>query len=340
VVLSRGAILLALLTAFSVSAAAASNRAIADYHHTAWTSENGLGAVFDIQQAPNGFLWLTTSNGVFRFDGVVFRSVEEVTGGAAKARNVDSVFVSRAGEVWLSTRSAGLLLWKDGELTTFTDRRCTPALKSAGISEDLDGWLWVQGSAGLYRTNGTACEQIDAKWGYPGGFPEGVFADRQGTVWVKTAEGALLVLARRESKFQVSPHGTGATAKHAFLRQAPDGAVWLSDDLGLRRVTKRATGPAALPARANLPKPDGRFGDFAFAAGGSLWAVAPNGVQRFDNLDREQANQAPMSISAGTSSVRSRASVPTQPGRCSSTARGRSGSARTPGSTASAERRS
>ena len=26
------------------------------YHHTAWTSENGVGAVYDIQQAPNGYL--------------------------------------------------------------------------------------------------------------------------------------------------------------------------------------------------------------------------------------------------------------------------------------------
>src|SRR5271167_3521622 len=43
----------------------------ADFHHTEW---NGLGAVFDIKQGPVGFLWLTTSKGVLRFDGVRFRS--------------------------------------------------------------------------------------------------------------------------------------------------------------------------------------------------------------------------------------------------------------------------
>ena len=42
----------------------------AHFHHTMWTSENGLGAVVDIEQAPDGYLWLTTSTGVFRFDGV------------------------------------------------------------------------------------------------------------------------------------------------------------------------------------------------------------------------------------------------------------------------------
>ncbi len=60
-----------------------------DFHHTAW---NGLGAVFDIKQSSEGYLWLTTSKGVLRFDG---------------------------GH-WLTTQGAGLLFWKDGRLTAGT----------------------------------------------------------------------------------------------------------------------------------------------------------------------------------------------------------------------------
>jgi ligand-binding sensor domain-containing protein len=66
------------------SAAWASGPAVTDVHHDMWTSENGLGAVFDIQQATDGYLWLTTSTGVFRFDGVRFQSVEEATNGAVR----------------------------------------------------------------------------------------------------------------------------------------------------------------------------------------------------------------------------------------------------------------
>jgi hypothetical protein len=43
-----------------------------DFYHTAW---NGLGAVFDIKQSSEGYLWLTSSRGVFRFDGIQFKSV-------------------------------------------------------------------------------------------------------------------------------------------------------------------------------------------------------------------------------------------------------------------------
>ena len=112
---------------------------VTNFHHTMWTSDNGLGAVFDIQQAADGYLWLTTSTGVFRFDGVRFQSVEEATNGAVPNSEIHAVFLSSSGGVWLKTRAAGLLFWKDGRLTTFTDRRCTPVLQMEGIAEDRDG---------------------------------------------------------------------------------------------------------------------------------------------------------------------------------------------------------
>src|SRR6202789_3075174 len=142
--------ILALTSRISVAASAPPAPEITNYHHTMWTSENGLGAVFDIQQASNGYLWLTTSTGVFRFDGVRFQSVEEATNGAVHNSEIHAVFLSSSGGVWLKTRAAGLLFWKAGQLTTFTDRRCTPVLKMEGIAECRDGSLCLQASGGLF----------------------------------------------------------------------------------------------------------------------------------------------------------------------------------------------
>src|SRR5271166_2208722 len=45
---------------------------ISQYGHTAWTSRNGFlsGAVYTIAQTPDGYLWLGTQTGLYRFDGV------------------------------------------------------------------------------------------------------------------------------------------------------------------------------------------------------------------------------------------------------------------------------
>ena len=72
-----------------------------NFHHTAWSADGAMGAVFDIQQSPDGYLWLTTSKGVFRFDGARFQSADEITSGATKNYELASAFVSSSGDVWL-----------------------------------------------------------------------------------------------------------------------------------------------------------------------------------------------------------------------------------------------
>ncbi|MGD1093647.1 MAG: triple tyrosine motif-containing protein [Bryobacteraceae bacterium] len=257
-------------------------RGLTDFHHTAW---GGLGAVFDIKQSSEGYLWLTTSKGILRFDGVRFQSLQEVTRGAVFDGDIDSVFLSASGGLWLTTEGAGLLLWKDGRLSNFPDRRCTPSRKQGQIIEDQDGSLWVQATAGLFRLRGSVCEQIGPDQGYPGGFLAAIFLDRAGTLWVKTQTGPLLSLQRGASKFQRTEYGEGTSAAFAFLHEAPDGMIWLSDTQGLRRVTGRPGAPAYSSPRKTSPK-SAPFGDFTFAADGSLWAVTKRGVRRFDHLER------------------------------------------------------
>src|SRR6202161_4792237 len=193
---------------------------VTNFHHDMWTSDNGLGAVVDIQQAADGYLWLTTSTGVFRFDGVRFQSVEEATNGAVHNSEIHAVFLSSSGGIWLKTRAAGLLFWKAGRLTTFADRRCTPALQMEGIAEDQDGSLWLQASGGLFHMRGSVCENIEPEHGSPGGFPAAILVDREGTVWVRTLAGAILFLRRGQSRFQPIDYDAGPTSAAFILATA------------------------------------------------------------------------------------------------------------------------
>jgi signal transduction histidine kinase/ligand-binding sensor domain-containing protein len=278
------------ITTFSF--AAKSSGQIVQYTHTAWSSDSGLGAVFDIQQAPNGYLWLTTSKGVVRFDGVRFESVGQATNGAVSDNNIDSVFVSASGGVWLTTRSAGLILWKEGVLTTFSDRRCTPALKVGGMAEDSDGSLWIQASASLSHLKGSVCRQAGKKFGYPGGFAEGLMMDRKGTLWVKTAAGPLLFLEKGHSRFQVSQYGAGSTNDWAFLHQAPNGSIWLSDDHGLRRVKDEAQSPVIASPLTIMAREHNQPRNFTFDSDGTLWVATVRGVEWLEKPERWQTASA------------------------------------------------
>jgi PAS domain S-box-containing protein len=284
-----------LFFALACSCSAAHAQILQGYHHTAWTTENGFSAVWTIQQAPNGFLWLTTPTGVFRFDGQRFESTDEVTNRQVHNADIVTVFPSPSGGVWLTTRTHGLLLWKDNRVTNYPDRRCTPAQGLKGIVEDRDGSLWIAGSAGLFRLKNGSCEQIHNDPAFPGGFPLAILMDGAGTLWVKWPTGALYFMKIGEHKFNRCSSVEGVGGEYAFLNQAPDGSIWLSDAGGLRRVTGSSDPTKPLPGAEKTNKPHYNFENFAFTPNGALWAASGQGVYRFNNVKQYKLDE-PLSI--------------------------------------------
>ena len=45
---------------------------VSQYGHTAWTARDGfsVGSIFAMAQTPDGYLWLGSEFGLFRFDGL------------------------------------------------------------------------------------------------------------------------------------------------------------------------------------------------------------------------------------------------------------------------------
>jgi ligand-binding sensor domain-containing protein len=270
---------------------AAHAQVLQGYHHTSWTIENGLSAVWAVQQAPNGFLWLTTSTGIYRFYGLRFESVDEVTNREVNNANIVSAFVSSSGGVWLTTRTHGLLLWKDNRVTNYPDPRCVPAAGTGGIAEDRDGALWIAASSGLYRLRNGNCEQIHNDPAFPGGFPLAILIDRAGTLWVKWPTGAFYFLKLGESKFKRWSSGEGVGGEYAFVKQAPDGSIWLSDAGGLRRVTGYPDPTKAIAGPERIRKRPSGFGNFTFTPDGALWAASGKGVYRFKNVEQYKVDE-------------------------------------------------
>ncbi len=58
--------------------------AFAQYRFDHWTADNGLpqNSVRDIVQTRDGYLWLTTFDGLVRFDGVRFTVFSRAAGGS------------------------------------------------------------------------------------------------------------------------------------------------------------------------------------------------------------------------------------------------------------------
>ena len=161
---------------------------ISQYAHTAWTFRNGFlnGAVYTIAQSPDGYLWLGTQTGVYRFDGV--RAVPLPLPRLASTE-VGSLLPARDGTLWIGTLD-GLVSWKNGQLTeqpTLGRRRVNALL------QDRDGTVWAGTALGdsagrlcAIRSDGTQCYGDDGSFGAS---VQSLYEDSDGGLWVGAVNG-------------------------------------------------------------------------------------------------------------------------------------------------------
>jgi len=262
-----------------------------DYYHSAWSSVDGIGSVFEVYQDSDGYLWLTSSNGIFKFDGIKFQSVDEATNGAILNHDVDAVLPSRFGGMWFTTKRRTLVLWRNKRVVPFSDRRCTQGRKPGGMWEDRDGSLWIDASSGLARLHHGICEPLGPETGYPGGFTRGILLDSSGTLWAKTSSNELIYHPAGSSAFLRDAVGDGPVTYTSYIHEAPDKSIWISDTKGLRKVWK--PGMSALASVATVPTMKGvEFANFTFDADGAIWAATDHGVERFADVAKQPLGAA------------------------------------------------
>src|SRR2546423_9332087 len=107
---------------------------LAQYQFDVWNTDNGLpqNSVLSILQTRDGYLWLTTSDGLVRYDGVRFATFNKANSPGIKTNRFTTLFESSDGSLWAGTEEAGIIRYKDVACTTFT-------------IEDglLDRWVWA-----------------------------------------------------------------------------------------------------------------------------------------------------------------------------------------------------
>src|SRR5271157_1591473 len=115
---------------------------ISQYAHTSWKVRDGFttGSVSSVAQTPDGYLWVGTEFGLFRFDGV--RATPwQPAGGQLPGDNIETLLAAHDGALWIGTYT-GLASWKNGKLNTYPELAGQHIL---GLVEDREGTVWAGG---------------------------------------------------------------------------------------------------------------------------------------------------------------------------------------------------
>lgn len=259
------------------------DRTLAELHHTAWTFKDGAPAeIHALAQTTDGFLWLGTATGLFRFDGIRFQPYRPQSGQAFPQRNVISLFAVPDGGLWVGYFYGGVSFIKNGTVTDYGKSDGLPSRAVLAFARDQQGAIWIAaGKDGLARLQGSRWRKVGTDWGFAGP-AETVFVDHAGAVWVGTPT-SVACLVDGGHQFQMA-------AQHLLpivqsLAEAPDGRLWMAEGgYGVR--------PVPLPGQN-----DGRLGPavlvgapaITFDNQGSLWiTTAGDGIRRVPYPERLQ----------------------------------------------------
>ena len=122
------------------------------YSTRLWRIEDGLpqNRILSLAQTPDGYLWVGTSDGLARFDGVRFTLFDHSNTPALRDNTILVLLAGRDGELWIGTEGGGLTRYKDGTFQSFSGE--------SGLTNGFVRAIYetANGPSGLGRTGGSS----------------------------------------------------------------------------------------------------------------------------------------------------------------------------------------
>lgn len=251
-----------------------------------WNENEGLtqSRLRGIVQTRDGYLWLGTSGGLVRFDGLTFTTFN-VRGRHLRDNEVQTMLEDAAGVLWIGTFGGGLTRYEHGVFTTFTTADGLPDDTIRRLDCDRQGNLWIATPRGLCRYDHDKFTTFTTRDGLSSDFisaicacgPQGIVAGagnklhhfvngkfvvlegivgeadgrldhittfRDGAIWI-SFENAV-IKRWKDGKLTTYTRANNLGMRTSILYEDPRGTVWAGSRDGLRRL-----------------RPDGNFERFA-----------------------------------------------------------------------------
>ena len=191
-------IIVSLLAICSVSISSqAQEQRLSQYVHRAWLMRDGFfsGSPNAITQTTDGYIWIGTASGLFRFDGSRFEPWSSPDGKQLPSNEIYQLLGARDGSLWIGMRG-GLAQFVDRKLVVYPDFHGDVA----GLIEDRSGSIWFTRSEASGALGPPICQALPTKvhcLDRSDGFTTAsccsyrLAQDAEGYLWV-TTEGPLL----------------------------------------------------------------------------------------------------------------------------------------------------
>jgi ligand-binding sensor domain-containing protein len=180
----------------------------------------------DLTRTPEGYLWIATSAGLARFDGVRFVVFTTNNTPALGDNQATCLTVDASGDLWVGTAAGTMARLRGGR---FLPVELSPEIRGKPLNAmvaDASGaiWLATQG-AGVGRLREGVCDLFGISNGLPASAVSQVVATDSGQVFA-LADGRLASFDGSRWKTQVVPVAPGSAIR--VLAKSMAGGLWVA----------------------------------------------------------------------------------------------------------------
>lgn len=249
---------------FCCAAALALDNPPVTYTERTWQMQDGLPeqTVQAFAQTKDRYLWIGTTGGLLRFDGVRLVLYDRDNTPAFSENNVFNLAVARDDTLWIATEGGGLIRYKNGGFRSFSAKDGLLNDFVRTVYQDTKGLIWIGTDNGLYRFSGEHIERVDNGEDVALSAVHAIHEDSRGRLWVG---GSKLLCLTGNGAQEYRLQGEGSQNRVKSITQTNDGTIWVGTIGGLHRM---------VPGADSFRKVDGTSGTVRFlreTSDGTLW---------------------------------------------------------------------
>ena len=208
------------------------------FFERAWQAEHGLpeNKVVAVEQDPDGYLWVGTQVGLYRFDGMRFQEAVAANTAGVVSGVIRAMLLDKGGRLWVAKDQGVLVCLERGSVTqVFTPKDGFSKFQIRSMTQDIQSNIWLSDSQGsVYCVQNGKVQNYGPLGGLTEGGPCWLASDLNGQIWFSHT-GKVGVM--RKGLFDVA-FTRGKSS--GFLQTARTGGVWLFADQQLFRVREAA----------------------------------------------------------------------------------------------------
>ena len=212
-------------------------------HVQQWSLSDGLPSneIRDLVQDAYGYMWLTTSDGLARFDGHRFELFEAATSPGLISNRLRDIYFHPGGALWVHTEQGQIVRHVDGQFTSHEriDRVGDRVRYRRHMVADADTF-WIASEDGLYYFSED--ELIPYRADSIKYNVTSLARDRHGNLWLGTA-GEGLVLVSRDGAHTVFNRTSGLPDDRIDWVLADYNDIWAGTELGVVRIRANVVHP-------------------------------------------------------------------------------------------------